>query len=274
MWVRGMRNPSINSDLSHVQEEPEGLSDSSPHPAIVPLKDAPPVMQVERQTPAPNYQTVHYSRLSRYTSASWVFTIIHSSEVLSPSATQLNLVPADIIYSFTSDVPQILFHQYAPTPYPHRRFVTFLPVITAPTHLWISFLFRMPNTSCLWGGDKFPVPVFGCEKHFNTSGAEVDLSQMSRCTHMLSVLLLIFYLVWIRCRFIICHKVETESRRSPRKLFTLFSTSEAWAGVPVGVRCFSTPIAEVKFKYSMHISTVLLIPVLFWSNIPPEKYLQ
>lgn len=64
------------------------MSDSSPHPAIVPLKDAPPVTQVERHGPTPNYPTVHYSRLSRYTSASSVI----DSEVLSPSATHLNLI--------------------------------------------------------------------------------------------------------------------------------------------------------------------------------------
>lgn len=49
----------------YVQEEPEDLSDSS-HPAIVPLKDAPPITEVETHSPAPNYITVHYSRLSRY----------------------------------------------------------------------------------------------------------------------------------------------------------------------------------------------------------------
>ncbi len=49
-----------------VQEEPEDLSDSS-HPAIVPLKDAPPVTEVESHSPAPNYITVHYSKLSRCT---------------------------------------------------------------------------------------------------------------------------------------------------------------------------------------------------------------
>lgn len=45
------------------------MSDSS-HPAIVPLKDAPPITEVESHSPAPNYITVHYSKLSRYTPAS------------------------------------------------------------------------------------------------------------------------------------------------------------------------------------------------------------
>lgn len=50
--------------LCRSQEEPEELSDSS-HPAIVPLKDAPPITEAESHSPARNYITVHYSKLSR-----------------------------------------------------------------------------------------------------------------------------------------------------------------------------------------------------------------
>ncbi|CAJ1062048.1 sialoadhesin isoform X1 [Xyrichtys novacula] len=49
--------------MSDIPEEPEDLSDSC-HPAIVPLKDAPPITEVESRSPAPNYITVHYSKLS------------------------------------------------------------------------------------------------------------------------------------------------------------------------------------------------------------------
>ncbi|XP_029695366.1 sialoadhesin [Takifugu rubripes] len=56
--------PTRKGKMSDIPEEAEDLSDSSPHPAIVPLKDAPPVTQVERHGPTPNYPTVHYSRLS------------------------------------------------------------------------------------------------------------------------------------------------------------------------------------------------------------------
>ncbi|XP_061633844.1 sialoadhesin isoform X2 [Phyllopteryx taeniolatus] len=50
--------------MSDIPEEPEDLSDSS-HPAIVPLKDAPPITGAETYSPASKYITVHYSRLSR-----------------------------------------------------------------------------------------------------------------------------------------------------------------------------------------------------------------
>ncbi|KAM7420326.1 hypothetical protein PAMA_014849 [Pampus argenteus] len=56
--------PVRKGKMSDIPEEPEDLSDSS-HPAIVPLKDAPPITEVETHSPAPNYITVHYSRLSR-----------------------------------------------------------------------------------------------------------------------------------------------------------------------------------------------------------------
>ncbi|KAM9852162.1 sialoadhesin-like [Aulostomus maculatus] len=51
-----------SAEVTH-KEEPEDLSDSS-HPTIVPLKDAPPITEAETHSPAPNYITVHYSRLS------------------------------------------------------------------------------------------------------------------------------------------------------------------------------------------------------------------
>ncbi|XP_057691505.1 B-cell receptor CD22 isoform X2 [Corythoichthys intestinalis] len=54
--------------MSDIPEEPEDLSDSS-HPAIVPLKDAPPITRAETYSPASKYITVHYSKLS---SLSWV----------------------------------------------------------------------------------------------------------------------------------------------------------------------------------------------------------
>ncbi|XP_077383651.1 sialic acid-binding Ig-like lectin 16 isoform X2 [Festucalex cinctus] len=50
--------------MADIPEEPEDLSDSS-HPAIVPLKDAPPITGAETYSPASKYITVHYSRLSR-----------------------------------------------------------------------------------------------------------------------------------------------------------------------------------------------------------------
>lgn len=49
-----------------VQEEPEELSDSS-HPAIVPLRDAPPITEAESCSSASNCISVQYSRLSRWT---------------------------------------------------------------------------------------------------------------------------------------------------------------------------------------------------------------
>ncbi|XP_029307695.1 sialoadhesin isoform X2 [Cottoperca gobio] len=53
--------PMRKCKMSDIPEEPEDLSDSA-HPAIVPLIDAPPITEVE--SPAPNYFTVHYSKLS------------------------------------------------------------------------------------------------------------------------------------------------------------------------------------------------------------------
>ncbi|KAK1895573.1 Sialoadhesin [Dissostichus eleginoides] len=52
--------PVRKGKMSDIPEEPEDLSDS--HPAIVPLKDAPPITEVK--SPALNYITVHYSKLS------------------------------------------------------------------------------------------------------------------------------------------------------------------------------------------------------------------
>ncbi|XP_056300771.1 sialoadhesin [Pseudoliparis swirei] len=49
--------------MSDIPEEPEDLSDSA-HPAIVPLKDAPPITAVETHSPASNYLAVHNSKLS------------------------------------------------------------------------------------------------------------------------------------------------------------------------------------------------------------------
>ncbi|KAL6108865.1 uncharacterized protein ACO6RY_12121 [Pungitius sinensis] len=55
--------PVKRGRMSDIPEEPEDLSDSG-HPAIVPLKDAPPITEVESHSPALNYITVHYSKLS------------------------------------------------------------------------------------------------------------------------------------------------------------------------------------------------------------------
>ncbi|XP_033958972.1 B-cell receptor CD22 [Pseudochaenichthys georgianus] len=52
--------PVRKGKMSDIPEESEDLSDS--HPAIVPLKDAPPITEVK--SPALNYITVHYSKLS------------------------------------------------------------------------------------------------------------------------------------------------------------------------------------------------------------------
>lgn len=60
------------------QEEPDDLSDSS-HPAIVPLKDAPPITEVESHSPTPNYITVHYSKLSRFTTS--ILPLCHCSVI-------------------------------------------------------------------------------------------------------------------------------------------------------------------------------------------------
>ncbi|CAB1420301.1 unnamed protein product [Pleuronectes platessa] len=54
--------PVRKGKMSDIPEEPEDLSDSS-HPSIVPLKDAPPLTEVETRKPARNYITVHYSKL-------------------------------------------------------------------------------------------------------------------------------------------------------------------------------------------------------------------
>ncbi|XP_062254919.1 B-cell receptor CD22-like [Platichthys flesus] len=54
--------PVRKGKMCDIPEEPEDLSDSS-HPSIVPLKDAPPITEVETRKPAPNYITVHYSKL-------------------------------------------------------------------------------------------------------------------------------------------------------------------------------------------------------------------
>ncbi|XP_077577769.1 B-cell receptor CD22-like isoform X2 [Stigmatopora nigra] len=50
--------------MSDIPEEPEDLSDSS-HPAIVPLKDAPPITRAEKNSPDSKYITVHYSKSTR-----------------------------------------------------------------------------------------------------------------------------------------------------------------------------------------------------------------
>nr|XP_020452907.1 sialoadhesin-like isoform X2 [Monopterus albus] len=52
--------PERKGKMSDIPEEQEDLSDSS-HPSIVPLKDFPPITEVETCSPAPNYITVHYS---------------------------------------------------------------------------------------------------------------------------------------------------------------------------------------------------------------------
>ncbi|CAL8288943.1 unnamed protein product [Merluccius merluccius] len=49
--------------MSDIPEEPEEEVSDSSHPAIVPLKDAPPITEAKAQSPAPNYITVHYSRV-------------------------------------------------------------------------------------------------------------------------------------------------------------------------------------------------------------------
>ncbi|KAM3873437.1 B-cell receptor CD22 [Diretmus argenteus] len=54
--------PLRTGKMSDIPEEPEEVSESS-HPAIVPLKDAPPITEAEIQSPAPPYITVHYSRV-------------------------------------------------------------------------------------------------------------------------------------------------------------------------------------------------------------------
>ncbi|XP_030227328.1 B-cell receptor CD22 [Gadus morhua] len=47
-----------------LEEEPEEEVSDSSHPAIVPLKDAPPITEQENvPSPAPNYITIHYSRV-------------------------------------------------------------------------------------------------------------------------------------------------------------------------------------------------------------------
>ncbi|KAM4633454.1 B-cell receptor CD22-like [Polymixia lowei] len=55
--------PLRTGKMSDIPEEPEEVSETS-HPAIVPLKDAPPITEGESQSPAPNYITVHYSRVA------------------------------------------------------------------------------------------------------------------------------------------------------------------------------------------------------------------
>ncbi|XP_071381711.1 B-cell receptor CD22 [Centroberyx affinis] len=54
--------PLRTGKMSDIPEEPEEVSDSS-HPAIIPLKDAPPITEAESRSPAPNYITVHYSKI-------------------------------------------------------------------------------------------------------------------------------------------------------------------------------------------------------------------
>ncbi|XP_034031208.1 sialoadhesin [Thalassophryne amazonica] len=54
--------PVRTGKMPDIPEEPEDISDS-PHPAIIPLKDAPPITEAEHN-PSPNYITVHYSRVS------------------------------------------------------------------------------------------------------------------------------------------------------------------------------------------------------------------
>ncbi|XP_029927931.1 B-cell receptor CD22 [Myripristis murdjan] len=54
--------PVRTGKMSDIPEEPEEVSESS-HPAIVPLKDAPPITEAESHSPAPNYITVHYSKV-------------------------------------------------------------------------------------------------------------------------------------------------------------------------------------------------------------------
>ncbi|XP_077455309.1 B-cell receptor CD22 [Stigmatopora argus] len=56
--------PVRESLMSDIPEEPEDLSDSS-HPAIVPLKDAPPITRAEKYSPDSKYITVHYSKSTR-----------------------------------------------------------------------------------------------------------------------------------------------------------------------------------------------------------------
>ncbi|KAI3360781.1 hypothetical protein L3Q82_013017, partial [Scortum barcoo] len=67
MISKNMHRVDMESGDAGNKEEPEDLSDSS-HPAIVPLKDAPPV--TESHSPATNYITVHYSKLSSF--QSWI----------------------------------------------------------------------------------------------------------------------------------------------------------------------------------------------------------
>ncbi|XP_022609312.1 limbic system-associated membrane protein-like [Seriola dumerili] len=55
--------PVRKGKMSDIPEEPDDLSDSS-YPSIIPLKDAPPITEVEKGSCAPNYITVQYSRLS------------------------------------------------------------------------------------------------------------------------------------------------------------------------------------------------------------------
>ncbi|XP_061800873.1 B-cell receptor CD22 [Nerophis lumbriciformis] len=56
--------PKREALMSDIPEEPEDLSDSS-HPAIVPLKDAPPIREADIHSFASQYVTVHYSKRSR-----------------------------------------------------------------------------------------------------------------------------------------------------------------------------------------------------------------
>ncbi|XP_076006322.1 LOW QUALITY PROTEIN: B-cell receptor CD22 [Genypterus blacodes] len=55
--------PTRTGKMSDIPEEPEDISETS-HPAIVPLKDAPPITEAESNSPTPSYVTVHYSKVS------------------------------------------------------------------------------------------------------------------------------------------------------------------------------------------------------------------
>ncbi|KAK5862664.1 hypothetical protein PBY51_018034 [Eleginops maclovinus] len=89
--------PVRKGKMSDIPEEPEDLSDS--HPAIVPMKDAPPI--TEMKSPAPNYITVHYSKLSSSLFTDWEQQRGKSENIQLLSAEQHISVPHVKAHYFT-----------------------------------------------------------------------------------------------------------------------------------------------------------------------------
>lgn len=257
------------------QEEPEDLSDSS-HPAIVPLKDAPPI--TESHSPAPNYITVHYSKLSRYTQSSSV-TFSSSLNYISLSVSlSVSLLPFFHHLSLCRAVhhsSNLLFHVLHVSDFILQLrwlscFLLYLPVIT-----FFSLSTALPlvfTVFLLW----YPTPSLIYEKAINFSSQfwtlktfqwfwskmktcfyDFDRSQMSRWTHMVTVCCW----CWFSADQVQVHNLPLGGDKKPKDsskvVYTLLPQPRHWPGEKRQIRYDTLQLSVSSF-------TNLRGAVLFW----------